>query len=68
MDRSLLIQMLAEMEPTELGSLIEEVQRTQGAQLGPIASGRPVGQTGQAPGQIMAQQQYSAGPIHNAAI
>lgn len=68
MDRSLLIQMLAEMEPTELGSLIEEVQRAQGATVGPVMAQKPVGQTGQTPGQVMAQQQYSAGPIPNAAI
>jgi hypothetical protein len=68
MDRSLLVQMLAEMEPTELGALIEEVQRTQGAQVGPVMTGKPVGQTGQAPGQVMAQQQFSSGPIGNAAI
>lgn len=68
MDRSLLIQMLAEMEPTELGSLIQEVQQVQGAQAGPVAQRKPVGQTGAAPGQIMAQQQFTRGPVGNAAI
>lgn len=68
MDKSILIQMLAEMEPSELGALMQEVQQAQGAQAGPISEGRPIGQTGLPPQQIMAQQRYSGGPIRNAAI
>lgn len=68
MDRSLLVQMLAQMEPTELGALMQEVQRNQGATMGPVATSRPVGQTGQNPQQVMAQQRFSSGPVGNAAI
>lgn len=68
MDRSLLIQMLAEMEPTELGALMQEVQRNQGAEMGPVGTSRPAGQTGRPPQQVMAQQRFSGGPVGNAAI